>query len=114
MENAVKLIGELIVELADLFAARGGGVGIPLATRATVQHPPSRSCTLADYAAAKGLDVPFLESLGISEIRFQGAPAVRFPYLDEGGVKLCVRFRVSLDGDLRVRTKAGMKRVCTG
>ena len=79
-----------------------------------MQHPSGRGCTLTDYAAAKGLDIGFLESLGTSEIRFQGAPAVRFPYLDEGGVELCVRFRVSLDGDLRVRTKAGMKHCLYG
>jgi DNA primase len=50
----------------------------------------------------------------VSEIRFQGAPAVRFPYLSSAGEELCVRFRVSMNGDLRVRTKAGHRHCLYG
>jgi hypothetical protein len=67
----------------------------------------ARGCALDAYAAAKGLPIEFLRTLGIDEIRFLGAPAVRFPYLSPEGEVVCTRYRVSLDGDLRVRTKSG-------
>jgi hypothetical protein len=35
------------------------------------------------------------------------APAVRFPYLGTDGEEVCVRYRVSLDGEIKVRTKRG-------
>src|SRR4051794_26714905 len=87
------IVAALGIEMFDLFE-RGGGVGTPAASRATRQQSAARGCTIAAYAAAKGLDVGFLESLGVSEIRFQGQPAVRFPYLTEDGVERCVRYRV--------------------
>jgi len=101
--------------MADLFPARGEGGSYPRATRATVQRSPSGpGCTLADYASAKGLPVTFLESLGVAEMRYLGAPAVRFPYLDATGAEVCVRFRVALEGDAKIRTKAGNKHVLYG
>ena len=39
---------------------------------------------------------------------------MRFPYVDADGNEACVRFRVSMDGDLRVRTKAGNKHCLYG
>ena len=60
------------------------------------------------------MPVEFLQGLGVSEITFQGAPAVRFPYLSQPGEELCIRNRVSLTGDLRVRTKAGNKHCLYG
>jgi hypothetical protein len=65
-------------------------------------------CTLAQYAEAKCLPVEFLESLGVSEIpNYNGHPAVRFPYLNAEGEEVCTRFRVSLDGNPRIRTRRG-------
>ena len=94
--------------MRDLFShgVQGGG-GIPRRTPATLQRPSG--CTLADYAEEKGLPGDFLRSLGISEINYLRNPAVRMPYLDDAGNELCVRFRVSLDGDIRVKAKAGSK-----
>ena len=112
--SAEEIVAALGFGLSDLFVG-GGGAGFPPRTPATVQQSPSGSgCTLAEYASAKGLPVPFLESLGVAEIRYLGAPAVRFPYLNESGEEACVRFRVSLDGDVRVRTKAGNKQCLYG
>lgn len=65
-------------------------------------------CTLETYAKAKGLDVPFLRSLGLSDITYLNSPAVRIPYLDRDGTDGAVRFRVGLEGE-RFRWKAGSK-----
>jgi transposase-like protein len=75
----------------------------------TAQHRNARGCTLADYAAAKGLRPEFLSSLGVSEISYFGAPAVRISYRDEGGAEVAVRFRVALEGEERFRWRRGDK-----
>jgi hypothetical protein len=112
VENIVAGAG---LELKDLFPDGGGGVFTPRTTRSTGQHSSlERGCTLADYASAKALPVPFLESLGMTEFRFGGAPAVRIPYVDKAGEEACIRFRVSLDGDVKVRTKSGNRHCLYG
>jgi hypothetical protein len=56
------------------------------------------------------LPVGFLKGLGLSEVRYGGKPAVRMPYLDGSGENaLLTRFRVSLDGKPKVKTKKGDK-----
>jgi hypothetical protein len=103
-ENVCEAIG---LELRDLFAPGDGrGALFPRRVPAPPQHT---GCTLEAYAEAKGLPAEFLRSLGLSEITYQRAPAVRMPYFDEAGNELTVRFRVSLDGDQKVRTKRGCK-----
>lgn len=76
--------------------------------RATVE-----GCTLAQYSAAKQLPVEFLHSLGLSDCRYQGRPAVRIPYRNEQGEEVAVRFRLALaksnHGDERFRWKQGAK-----
>jgi hypothetical protein len=110
-----EIVAAVNLEMGDLYPEGGGRGSFPRRTPSTGQHSSSdRGCTLADYASAKGLPVPFLESLGVTEIRFGGAPAVRFPYPDANGEEACIRFRVSLDGDLKVRTKAGSKHCLYG
>jgi putative DNA primase/helicase len=113
--TAEQIVAAMGIAMRDLFPDRGrGGVHSPR-TPATVQHPVSdRGCTLEDYASAKGLPVPSLESWGVAEMRYLGAPAVRFPYLNEAGEEISVRFRVALAGDARVRTKAGAKHFLYG
>ena len=64
--------------------------------------------TLDDYARAKGIDVDFLKSLGLSQFTYDGKPAVRIPYFGAGGEEIAVRFRIALEGD-RFRWKAGTK-----
>jgi hypothetical protein len=112
--SAEEVVRALGLEFRDLFAG-GGGLRYPRATPATAQQSSdARGCTLFDYASAKGFPVAFLESLGVAEMRYLGAPAVRLPYLDVDGNEVCIRFRVSLTGDLRVRTKAGNKHALYG
>ena len=54
--------------------------------------------TLADYAAAKGLPVDFLASLGVSEETTSNGPRLRIPYQAEDGGELIARFRHALEG----------------
>lgn len=78
---------------------------IPSGEAATPQH---EGCTLEGYAARKRLRLEFLSALGLSEITYLGAPAVRIPYIDENGAETAVRFRVGLDkGGERFRWKTG-------
>jgi hypothetical protein len=107
--SIVEAIG---VEPKDLFAEGGGGVSIPSENRKTVK---SEGCTLAAYAEVKRLPREFLESLGVGEIpNYNGHPAVRFPYLNAEGEEVCVRFRVSLTGKPRVKTRRGDKQALYG
>jgi hypothetical protein len=66
-------------------------------------------CLLADYAAAKRLPVDFLQSLGASDIIYQGAPAVRIPYCGGDGSEVAVRIRIALDAKDRFRWRKGSK-----
>jgi hypothetical protein len=54
--------------------------------------------TLADYAAAKGLPVEFLASLGVSEETTSNGPRLRIPYQAEDGRERIARFRHALEG----------------
>jgi hypothetical protein len=105
--TATEITAAVGVELRDLFPEGEGGRSIPSRTPATVQHPPG--CTLAAYSEAKRLPVEFLESIGLSEITYMKHPAVRMPYSDAAGNEICVRFRVGLNGGVRIKAKAGSK-----
>jgi hypothetical protein len=61
-------------------------------------QPPQApmGCTLADYAAAKQLPIPFLQKLGLKNTRYAKAPAVTIPYHDESGKETAIRFRRTL------------------
>jgi hypothetical protein len=65
--------------------------------------------TLKNYANYVGLDVPFLKSLGLREIHYVDQRAVKIPYLDRRGEEVCVRFRVSLTGSPKIKTRKGDK-----
>src|SRR5215207_885824 len=88
----------------------GGGVGIPPISPATLQQS---GCTLAAYAELKCLPEPFLKELGLSDISYQRAPALRIPYRELSGTEPAVRFRTALVkseiGDNRFRWKSGSK-----
>jgi hypothetical protein len=64
-------------------------------------------CTLAAYAETKRLSEPFLRSIGLSEIAYLGAPAVRIPYRGTDGSELAVRFRIGLSGRDKFRWRKG-------
>src|SRR5215217_7848500 len=112
------VVSALDLRIADLFEQRnghrtgagGGGSLIPSGSSST--HQPA---TLENYAAYVGLPVDFLKELGLGEIRYDGEPAVKMPYLDESGEEvLLTRFRVSLTGKPKVKTKKGDKHCLYG
>jgi hypothetical protein len=104
----VKALG---LEQRDLFANRnGGGGGSRPSGKRKYVNTGEAGCTLARYTEAKKLPATFLESLGVGEIpNYNGHPAVRFPYLNAEGEEVCTRFRVSLDGNPRIKTRRGDK-----
>ncbi|MBI3454865.1 MAG: hypothetical protein HY002_03625, partial [Candidatus Rokubacteria bacterium] len=98
--------------VADLFGGNSsrraprvgkGGTVIPPKAAATVQPPVG--CTLAQYAEAKRLPPDFLRGLGLRDMSYLGAPAVRIPYLDETGAEVAVRIRTAL-----AKSEAGASR----
>ena len=65
--------------------------------------------TLEQYAAAKGAaDRLPQDPAGCRRFTYDRKPAVRIPYLGEGGEEIAVRFRIALSGD-RFRWKSGTK-----
>lgn len=78
------------------------------ATPDNTATPPG--CTLAALAEAKKLPLPFLQSVGLRDVSYCGAPAIRIPYFaGERGEEPAIRFRVALDGPDRFRWKRGSK-----
>ena len=63
--------------------------------------------TLENYAAAKGLPVDFLESLGLATVHIQGRPAIKMPYYDGEGTEIGARLRISLSGRKRFIWRKG-------
>lgn len=106
------IVSSLGLSMAGLFAQDGrgeGGMSIPQKTRATLQHS---GCTLEQYAQAKQLPMNFLGELGLQNVSYLGAPAIRIPYLDEHGSEGAVRFRLALEKeekDNRFRWRSGSK-----
>lgn len=74
---------------------------------AAAQHPSG--CTLADYAAAKQLDIEKLREYGLSDLTYRGQPTLRIPYLDPTGSEGAVRYRLAMRGDNRFRWRRGDK-----
>jgi hypothetical protein len=70
---------------------------------------PPAGCRLADYAERKGLPIAFLQSWGLREVTYLGAPAIRTPYFGADGDEPVVRFRVAHDGGNRFRWRSGSK-----
>lgn len=104
-----EILAAIGLERKDLYpkGARGRGEAGPQKKRENVE---THGCTLAAYAEAKRLPLDFLKSLGVGEIpNYNGHPAVRMPYLSPEGEEVCVRFRVSLTGKPKVKTRRGGK-----
>jgi len=102
--------------------ARGGGVLTPQTTlqpcnangnASSEGNANNLGCTLADYAALKSLPMDFLRSIGLSDMKYLGTPAVRIPYMDRGGANTATRFRIALtkteNADDRFRWNKGAK-----
>jgi hypothetical protein len=79
---------------------------------ATAQH--SGGCTLAGYAAAKGLPVEFLSAYGLADVFYLGKPALKIPYFDTNGAEAAVRFRIDVDGHDKFRWRKGSKPLLYG
>jgi len=135
-EDVVKAIG---LEMKDLFPQRGGG-GVVLpgkkaahphtpnehlemieksgcAPDEPVQHTLCTGVTLKEYAEAKRLPIDFLRKEGVSDMMYQGSPAIRIPYYDEGGAEAAVQFRIALEkvgSDDRFKWKKGSKQCLYG
>ena len=102
--TVVEAMGMAASDLFDAPEPGGRGELYPLTNHSTAQ--PRSGLNLAQYAAAKGLPAEFLQTHGVSEVTYDGATAVRMPYLDANGRCLAVRFRIALEGD-RFRWKSG-------
>src|SRR5215207_8387061 len=132
------VVEALELEQQDLFtsSASDGGEGSvhPLKSGATVQHPPENphrnadkplqhpdatqdntatpseaGVTLEGYAEYVGLPAAYLKSLGLREIHYVDQKAIKIPYLSQKGDEVCVRFRVSLTGKPKIKTRKGDK-----
>jgi hypothetical protein len=108
------IIGPIGLDKRDLFEHNGsgeGGASTPSNSGSTRQQPERLPATLENYASYVGLPAGFLrDDVGLTEINYVGKPAVRMPYLDSSGDEVvCTRFRVSLDGKPKVKTKSGDK-----
>jgi hypothetical protein len=93
----------------DLFERRDGhsGGGPCTSPKTASTRQPA---TLKNYAAYVGLPVDFLEDLGLAQISYVGKPVVRMPYLDHSGEEvLLTRYRISISGKPKVKTKSGDK-----
>lgn len=103
------IVSALGLGMADLFERRngsGGGGACPPSESRSIEQP----CTFENYAEYVRLPKDFLSSLGVKEIHYVDQKAVRMPYLDaEGSEEVCVRFRVSLTGKPKVKTRKGDK-----
>ncbi len=104
------------LKMGDLFKRRGGGVHDPRdAVGTVVRLFDGPGLTLDQYAEAKALPHRFLAALGVTEIpNYNGHPAVRIPYMTRDGEEVCVRFRVSLDGHPKIKTRKGDKHALYG
>lgn len=116
-----QICAALGLTLTDLFYenhTRGGGGKYPPKQQRNTATP--EGCTLEQYAKAKRLPEAFLRSLGLSEITYQRAPAVRVPYFAPNKRDLLsTQFRTGLhkpaDGpDTRFKFKSGDKAVPYG
>src|SRR5215217_2908465 len=79
-----EMVTAMGLEAKDLYpnnaTLRGGGGSYSPRNRETVKP---EGCTLKAYSASKQLSVPFLKTLGVSEIpNYNAHPAVRIPYLN--------------------------------
>jgi hypothetical protein len=71
-------------------------------------------CTLQAYSEAKKLPLEILSGLGLTQITYQGRPAIRIPYFDMRHEEVAVRYRIGLSGNDRFRWQKGAKPIPYG
>lgn len=76
-------------------------------TEADLRPESSNGCTLRQYADYKQLPMDSLTEFGLKDVQRGSLPAVEMPYFGEDQSKLATRFRVSLDGSPKVKSKQG-------
>ena len=118
------VVKALSLTMADLFESRtqerrsgrarrgGGGASTPSDNITTPQHPAARDegLTVEQYAKGKGLSPAFIRTLGVSDMFYLGAPAVRIPYrIADGSESSSVRVRRSMAGDPKFAWIKGSK-----
>jgi hypothetical protein len=124
------VLGALRLEKRDLFPPRsprpGAQPGGQRRESADLASNRGEKCgdseqggvTLEAYARAKHLDARFLETLGLREVRYFGAPALEIPYHDANGERAATRYRLRLEkgteGDERFRWKKGSRPLLYG
>lgn len=106
------VVGALGLRMRDLFCGKGR-------CKPSRKHevpkpgPAPNGCTLAEYAELKNLLLDILSSLGIQEVGYSGAPALRIPYYDASGLTTATRYRTALTksqgADSRFRWRKGDK-----
>jgi hypothetical protein len=92
---------------------KGGRGDIPPEERCNGATPPA-GCTLAAYAEAKRLPIALLRTIALTQISYQGSPAIRIPYPGIDGCDGAVRFRIALHGKGRWVWKRGSKSMLYG
>lgn len=106
--GTVDILAAAGLEWRDLFPGGGGGP-----TKVPKGLATAQGCTLDGYAKAKRLPRAHLASLGLSEVTYAGATALRIPYKGEDGEEKAVRFRVALHqsagGENRFKWRKGSK-----
>jgi hypothetical protein len=110
MGRTPRVAMELLVRYG-LREDKRGGVGVDPPAGPAHVHTPT-GCTLEDYAAAKGLPVDFLRSLGVSDYadnRWPGTRVLRTPYRLADGTEPAVRLRIALEGEDRFLWRKGSK-----
>lgn len=72
-------------------------------------EPKASGCTVAQYAASKGLPEEFLkgDAVALQDTQWWGVKAVEIPYANEEGDYVLSRYRVSLTGDRKVVSRKG-------
>src|SRR5215216_5609450 len=121
------ILSKIGLGMKDLFLEGGGGSFIPPNTparlhaqsekphingqneRASGDARSEHGCTLKEYSEMKKLPEGFLRGLGLRDVIYLDKPAVRIPYPDKEGQEVAVRFRVSLDGSEKFRSRSGDK-----
>jgi hypothetical protein len=106
-----QIVSALGLTKADLFSQDGKkGGGGNKTSRKPFEPSNTSGLTLKEYSASKRLPTEFLQSLGVSDFKYNRSNAVRFEYKNETGDLIAVRFRVGMTGD-RFRWRRGDK-VC--
>lgn len=62
---------------------------------------------LDTLAKAKSIPVDYLKSLGVSDFKDNGQPAVKIPYYGENGAEVSIRHRLAITGDKRFKWRKG-------